>query len=85
MLPDPIWYETLNILYQLSIFQGKTPIICGGYKSEKSIDSCDCYALENGAWNSMAGLTECRRYAASTLVTNQLEEQVKFSFSITIK
>ena len=75
----------LTFLINLQIFQGKTPIICGGYKSEKSIDSCDCYALENGAWNSMAGLTECRRYAASTLVTNQLEEQVKFRFFNNIK
>ena len=49
--------------------QGKTPIICGGYHGVRAVDSCDCFALENGTWNPTANLLQCRRYSASAIVT----------------
>ena len=45
------------------LFQGKTPIICGGgngadYRS-------DCHSFENGTWNQIASLTEQKYWSAS--------------------
>jgi hypothetical protein len=29
------------------LFQGTTPIICGGARPNRFVDSCDCYGLKN--------------------------------------
>jgi hypothetical protein len=58
------------------LFQGTTPIICGGARPNRFVDSCDCYALKNGGWNKISSLQECRRYASSTLVTLENQEEV---------
>ena len=58
------------------LFQGTTPIICGGANPNRWSDSCDCYALKNGGWNKISSLQECRRYASSTLVSLENKEEV---------
>ena len=50
------------------VFQGSKPIICGGVTNQ-----CDCYSLEDGMWNPIANLTECRQYADS--VTLEMPER----------
>jgi Galactose oxidase, central domain len=54
----------------------KMPIICGGAKTNRWVDSCDCYALQNQSWTKISSLNECRRYPASTLVSLEHEEEV---------
>jgi len=49
------------------LFQGERPIICGGYKISRWVDSCDCFELKGGSWVSIASLPECRRYTSSSL------------------
>jgi hypothetical protein len=46
----------------------EVPIICGGYDGNVT-DSCKCFALKNGNWESMAHLNECRRWPASAIVS----------------
>jgi hypothetical protein len=58
------------------LFQGTTPIICGGARPNRFVDSCDCYALKNGVWNKISGLQECRRFSSSTLVSIENDEEV---------
>ncbi len=47
------------------LFQGNRPIMCGGVKAERYLDSCDCFELKSGRWASIASLSECRQYAPS--------------------
>jgi len=49
------------------LFQGQRPIICGGDKSSRFVDLCDCFELKGGSWVSIASLSECRRFASSSL------------------
>ncbi len=58
------------------LFHGRTPIICGGVDSITHLNSGDCYAFMDGVWNKISSLHEPRRYASSTLVS--LENQEEF-------
>jgi hypothetical protein len=49
-----------------ALFQGTTPIICGGYNF--GYYYCDCYALQNGSWNPIASLKECKQSPQSTTI-----------------
>ena len=48
------------------LFQGQTPIICGGYQEDYL---CDCHALTDGAWTSIESLNTCRFYSSSVLLS----------------
>lgn len=56
------------------LFQGERPIICGGIKSSRWVDLCDCFELKGGSWVSIASLSECRRYTSSSLSLQNGEE-----------
>ncbi len=58
------------------LFNKKMPIICGGGKPNRWVDSCDCYALQNQSWTKISSLNQCRRYPASALVSLEHEEEV---------
>ena len=49
------------------LFQGQTPIICGGYYPFEYY--CDCYALANGSWANIDQLETCRSFSSSVLLT----------------
>ena len=49
------------------LFEGTTPIICGGYNF--GYYYCHCYALQNGSWNPIASLNECKQSPQSTTLS----------------
>ena len=51
------------------LFQGKTPMFCGGFDFEENADSCQCHALQKGEWQPIAALNACRRYFARTTLS----------------
>jgi hypothetical protein len=62
-----------------NLYQGTTPIICGGY--DIPFFSCECYSYKNGAWKREAPLNTCRGYHSSIVLKNpssQTEEDIIF-------
>jgi hypothetical protein len=58
------------------LFQGTTPVICGGARPDRWVVLCDCYALKDGGWAKIAKLSHCHRFASSALVTLDNKEEV---------
>ena len=55
------------------LYDGEKPIICGGEinKWGGSLDSCDCFTLENLKWVEMAGLKSCAQFSSSAIILDQ--------------
>jgi hypothetical protein len=49
------------------LYQGTTPIICGGFKSTYR---CECQSFKNGAWQPEASLNTCRGHPQSVVFKN---------------
>ena len=58
------------------LFQGTTPIICGGARPDRWESLCSCYALKDGGWNEMPSLNNCHRFASSALLSLENNEEV---------
>jgi hypothetical protein len=58
------------------LFHKRTPIICGGAKANRWVDSCDCYSFQHQTWTQISSLNQCRRYTASSLVSLQHDKEV---------
>jgi hypothetical protein len=57
------------------LFKGR-PVVCGG-RGNESIH-CDCFALENGGWNPIQSLSECRAFGSSAIFTMLNDESLFF-------
>ncbi len=55
--------------------KGDLPIICGGFDGNVT-DSCECFTLKDGDWESMPRLNECRRWPASSIVSTPQNEDL---------
>jgi hypothetical protein len=66
-----------------NLYQGTTPIICGGYtySSVTATYHCECYSYKNGAWMPDLTLNTCRSDHSSMVLKNpssQTEEDIIF-------
>ena len=54
------------------LLRGSVPIICGGSYEGKV--QCDCHAYENGVWNTISSLNECRGASGFVSFSSTLDD-----------